>query len=260
MLGSVSGASTPQRSGEIGSDQALIAGWLERFTTVVARDRYGQAAAELTSELQSDGLTLATATLPDVQRAVQRVAERSKGAPSRHVPQMTSLLAYAYHRRHIQFDPTDRIRVLRPTQKVRFSRVDFARMYSIMPARDQIVSHLIYVAGVRPALICSLTWSDVKVSADGGVTIVVEKGGSLSLPSDLARHLLSTRCTADVGAPLFTVSGSTSPITLKSMNGRIKRAARRAGFKNPITASTLWHASLDRMDGVATAPTARGLP
>jgi site-specific recombinase XerD len=259
MLGSVSGASTPQRSGEIGSDQALIAGWLERFTTVVARDRYGQAAAELTSELQSDGLTLATATLPDVQRAVQRVAERSKSAPSRHVPQMTSLLAYAYHRRHIQFDPTDRIRVLRPTQKVRFNRVDFARMYSVMPARDQIVSHLIYVAGVRPALICTLTWSDVKVSADGGVTIVVETG-SLSLPSDLARHLLSTRGTSHEGAPLFTVSGSTSPITLKSMNGRIKRAARRTGFKNPITASTLWHASLDRMDGVATAPTARGLP
>lgn len=253
MLGSLGHDTTRMQSDK--GDPALIAEWLERFTTDVARGRYARAAAALTAALHEHRLSLATATLPDVQRAVQRVAERSRGAPSRNVPQMLSLLAFAYERGHLRFNPLNRIRVMKPTQRVRFTRADFEKLCKVMPARDQIIAHLIYIDGIRPVDLCSRTWSDVTVAVDGTVAIVVPDQISrrTSLPPDLAGQLLGSRGIAHEGAPVFTITGSSSPITVKSVNERIKRAARRAGLKGLIIANTLWHASLDRSTDASPA-------
>ncbi len=135
----------------------------------------------------------------------------------------------------------DPVRVDRPRVRRRLpsvlSRSEVRRLIEAAPTqRDRLMLRFLYATGLRVSELCALTWDDVDLE-EGGVVVRGGKGGK-------DRYVLVDRETSDLLRSYAADGGSDRrifPVSPRTVQRVVRRAAAAAGIKKRVTPHTLRH-------------------
>jgi integrase/recombinase XerD len=207
--------------------------------------------------LTQDGRGLDGVSVTDLSRYLGTLRRRGLGGRSiaRHLSAVRGLYRFLLEERRVTRDPTEHLDSPRPARRLpRTLSVEDAAALVEAPEvgradglRDRALLELLYACGLRASEALGLRVEDVNFAA--GYVIVTGKGDRQRLvPAgaqalDWVRRYLGTVRPGLVrrdGAPLF-LNRSGGGLSRQALWGLIRRAARRAGLRSPVSPHTLRH-------------------
>lgn len=238
------------------TDAELVAVWLELTgkqsrNTRIAYERIGGA---FVAALATNGASLKSATVDDVQTAIQAIVtatnpetgdirQRSAATVNTYTASVKSLLNFAHRVGYSRFNAAPLLRTRKgPAQRAKriVSSVDvgvFIR--SARTDRDRLMFEVAYYGGLRVSELTGITWGDLIPRDTGELQVAVtgkgDKERNVLLPADLSPRLAAMRGDAGNTDRVF-------PITPRRFNAIVKAAAKRAGINSDISAHWLRHA------------------
>jgi site-specific recombinase XerD len=118
-------------------------------------------------------------------------------------------------------------------------------MRALEPSRrNRLLLRLLYSTGLRPSELCSLCWRDVHETDDAGQVVIVGKSGQLRfvpLRVPVWEELQAFRGRAGDLEPIFR-SHPGGPLSPRRVDQIVRRAARRAHMKHPVSPRLLRYA------------------
>lgn len=234
--------------------QALVAGAIAD-TLVVNMWLHGRSAntrsayaGDVARFLSHSGKTITTTTLPDLQAWAQSMAGLADATRARRLAAVKSLLAFATRMGALQLNPGVALKIEKPssTRGERIlSQIDVSRAIAgETDVRRRLLLKLLYVGGLRASEACDASWRDMRGNErKGGHLEVLGKGGKLrrvGIPPDLWRELAALSPAAHPDARL--VPGRDGDrLSRQAVHRAVKRAARRAGLGDQVSAHWLRH-------------------
>ncbi len=235
------------------SDEQLIAVWLSTKTSAHTRRAYAHDAERFVSFLA--GRSLASVTVADLQAFVDSL-EGAASSRARVVGSVKALLSFGLRVGYLRFDVGRAIKAPKGKDGLAariLSEEEVQRMLAHAPAgRDGVMLRLLYVAGVRAAELCGLTWGDASERGDAGTITAFGKGEktrTILLSARAWSELVALRGGAEDAAPMFP-SRTGKHLDNSALLRAVKRMAVAAGITRPVSPHWLRHShashALDR--------------
>jgi integrase/recombinase XerD len=233
------------------TDQQLLDSWIANLTSPHSKQNFGMTARRFLAELETQSLTLRTATVEEVRDAINAIAAGQTLTSARQTMlRVKSLLSYGHRLGYLQFNAGAVLKAPRDTRSIAqriISEVEMGLLIRSTPSRrDRILIEVGYAGGLRVSELVGLSWSNVIARADGNVQLdVVGKGNKVRqvlLPDAVGRSLLSLRGSASADDPVFRSRKLGGRLTERAVNFVLKRAAAEAGIDPRFSAHWLRHA------------------
>lgn len=247
------------------SDEALLRSWLRSLNSPHSQRNFGVTATRFLAGLPEGGLR--AATVEDVRDALGSMsAGLSEASARQYVLRVKSLLGYAHSLGYTPFDAGATIKVRSDAgnrgaslAKRIMSEVEVGLLIRAAPSkRDRVLLEVVYAGGLRVSEAVNLTWADVLPRDDRVQLSILGKGGKVRqvlLPDIVSSSLLSLRATAAPTDPVFASRKGGHHLTERTINGMVKRVARKAGINQAVSPHWLRHAhGSHAIDRGATLP------
>jgi len=165
-----------------------------------------------------------------------------------HVDTVRSLFSFALKTGYIRLNPAAVLESVKTPDKVKGKVLAEREVLAIINAargeRDAALLQCLYSAGGRVSEICSLLWSDVVPTPDGGAELLIfGKGGknrNAKVSADTHKLLIAQRRFAEDDQPVFTTRTGNA-IDRVVVHRVIKATAKIAGLKKAVSAHWFRH-------------------
>ncbi len=229
-------------------DDMLLRMWLHGRSenTVVAYRRDAERF------LSFAGKPLAEIALVDLQAWADSMEAVAQSTAARRLAAVKSMIAFAHRLGYLPFDVGRALRVAKPNRTAGeryLSETDVTRMIAAEPdMRRRAVLRLLYVCGLRASEACALCWRDMTPPAAGkrnasGAARILGKGAKLrtvEVPAALWSELAGLTVVPKPDMPVIPARGGEA-LNRKAVHRVIKRAARRAGLDEAVSAHWMRH-------------------
>jgi integrase/recombinase XerD len=233
------------------TDHQLVDSWVDGLGSELTRAKFGATARLFLEILEARSLTIRTATIEDVREAIAAlVAGKAQSSAVQMTQRVKSLFKYGHSLGYMRFNAMAKIK-LKGGEVDRAKRIvgetEVALLIRAAPTvRDRRLIEVGYAGGLRVSELVALTWADAIERSDGQVQLSVTGKGSklrhVLLPDVVGRSLLASRGNAPSTAPVFASRNGGAPLSSRSVNRMIKRAAEVAGVNPDVSAHWLRHA------------------
>lgn len=231
----------------------LVESWLASMGSPVSRARFATTVEVFLTCLSERGLTLREMTVEDMRECTADMITRSKvktkSSERQYMARVKALVTYAHKLGYLRFNAGTPIKMVHYNsglaQRILTEMQVSLLIRSAPTPRSRLLIEVAYFGGLRVSELTALTWANVIDRGDGAVQISVlgkgDKVRQVMLPPAIGRKLLGWRGEAGEGAPLFA-SRSGRHLLPREINRVIKKAARKAGINEAVSAHWLRHA------------------
>ena len=225
------------------TDARLIEMWMHGRTVNTAK-QYARIVARFFDQVRKPLQTISLADLQGWKDTLIGTAHTVKA----HIDTVRSLFSFALKTGYIRLNPAAVLKSPATPDKVKGKVLTERETIAIISAadnpRDLALLQCLYSAGGRVSEICSLSWSDVVPTPDGGAELLIfGKGGknrSAKISTDTHRLLQAQRRFAEDSAPVFTTRTG-GAIDRVAVHRTVKTAAVKAGIKKAVSAHWFRH-------------------
>jgi len=241
------------------SDDDLLQVWLKSHTdgSDHTRRAYARVGTRFVGALHAAGASIRTATVENVQTALEAMRSTAVGAPVRpatvatYVATVKSLLGFAHRVGFTRFNAAPLIKLKKAPRQIAQRLLGELEVGMLIraarPGRDRLLLQIAYFGGLRVSELVGLTWGQVIPRDSGEAQLeIVGKGDKVRqvlVPAAIAGALLASRGEATARAPVFASSRLPGePLTDRAINYMLKAAARRAGVNPAASVHWLRHA------------------
>ncbi len=235
-------------------DEHLVVLWLHGRSAATRR----AYAADLAAFFAHVQRPLQAVTLGDVQGFRDTLDSLATATQARRLSAVKSLLSFAHRTGFLPVNVGAAIRLpsIKATLAERILDVDAVLHMLALERhpRNKALLRLLYLGGLRISEVCGLRTRDMAARDDAGQVTVFGKGGktrAVLLKASLWQDLVAL-CVAhpDANAALFRSREGGGALDPSQAHRIVKRAARRAGLSDAVSAHWLRHAhvshALDR--------------
>lgn len=232
------------------NDMQLVESWLASLGSPISRSRFATTVEKFLVGAARRGLTLREMTVEDMRECLDELtAGHAHSTARQYMARVKAMVSYAHKLGYLRFNAGTPIKIGKYNsglaQRI-LTEVQVSLLIRSAPTvRDRLLLEVAYFGGMRVSELTALTWRNVIDRGDGAAQIaVLGKGGKerqVMLPSAIGRKLLAWRGDAPDGAPLFA-SRTGRHLLPREVNRMLKKAARRSGVNETVSAHWLRHA------------------
>jgi site-specific recombinase XerD len=241
------------------TDAELVKVWLKSHADGSAHTRraYARVGARFVAALRAAGAGLRSATVEDVQAALEAMRTTDDGAPAKpatvnaYVATVKSLLGFAHKVGFTRFNAGPLIKLKKAPRQIAQRILGELEVGMLIRAahegRDRLLLQVAYFGGLRVSELVSLTWRQVIRRDSGEAQLEVlgkgDKVRQVLIPAAIAGPLLASRGNAAASAPVFpSMRNPGGHLTDRAVNYIVKEAAERAGVNPAASVHWLRHA------------------
>lgn len=233
------------------NDMQLVASWLESMNSPISRSRFAATVDKFMVFLNARGLSLREMTVEDMRDALADLTSmcRARSTRQQYTARIKALVSYGHKLGYLRYNAGAPIKISRGNttlaQRI-LTETQVALLIRAAPtARDRLLLEVGYFGGLRVSELTGIRWRDVIDRGDDAVQISVtgkgDKVRQIMLPAAVGAKLLAARQGLPDDAPLFAARDGTALLP-RGVNHMIKRAARKAGLSDRLSAHWLRHA------------------
>ncbi|WP_415570084.1 tyrosine-type recombinase/integrase [Komagataeibacter saccharivorans] len=237
-------AKAPQNS----ADNLLIKTWLHNRGANTRR----AYESDVRAFLAHVGKPLAQVTASDLQSWYDSL-KGSDATRRRKLMAVKSLLSYGAAMEMLPRDvgPAVRVPKMRDSLHERILTQEQVRdlIDGETDPRRRTMLRVLYATGLRISELCAVRWKDLKRRQQGGVAHVFGKGGknrTVEIPAKVWKEIVALRVDDRPEAPMVPGHDG-GPLSVDAVHRSVKRAAKRAGLPEQVSAHWLRHAYASHM-------------
>lgn len=232
------------------NDAEMIDSWLSSMGSPITRSRFATTAKVFMEILGRRGLTLRDMAVEDMRDCLDELtAGKATSSSLQYMARIKGLISYAHKLGYLQFNAGAPIK--RPpynselAQRI-LTETQVALLVRAAPTpRDGLLIEVGYASALRISELTGLVWGNAIERDEGAAQLsVLGKGGKVRqviLPPRIGAKLLKTRNGAPDSAYMFATRRGTKLLP-REVNRMLKKAARKAGLKDTVSAHWLRHA------------------